>query len=431
MACRGGVGPDPQLWIQPGDIDLGSVDGSESSLPTETITLTNNGEGSIYLSLSGLEELAESGLVLEELAQTRLEISDSTSLALSLTADVEDWPVGLVELALTIGADGEMQYHRGCSGDEITPAGNPLETELWITVDFLCDEDGDGVRSEGCGGTDCDDTDAAIHGGSEEICDGLDNDCDGVIPEEELDLDGDGWSTCDGDCDDDESAVHPEGEEICDGLDNDCDPLTDEHEDLDSDGWSVCDGDCNDLDALQSPGLEEICDGLDNDCDGLIADSELDLDGDGWAACDGDCLDSDASVYPDSTELCDGLDQDCDGVVDEGFDQDGDGYRTCDDDCDDLNAAASPGTEEICDGIDNDCDAQVDEDDAIDASTWYTDADGDGYGDPDSATSSCSSLSGQVAQGGDCDDTDASISPAAEEVCNGLDDDCDGIIPSD
>ncbi len=117
------------------------------------------------------------------------------------------------------------------------------------------DADGDGYSDwEG----DCDDTDPQIHPGSPEHCDGVDNDCDGVIPEVELDEDGDGVSTCDGDCDDDDPAVHPGVVEDCNGIDDDCDgAMLPGEDDDDGDGWPVCAGDCDDLDPGVNPAATE------------------------------------------------------------------------------------------------------------------------------------------------------------------------------
>ena len=113
------------------------------------------------------------------------------------------------------------------------------------------------------------------------------------------------------------------------------------------------------------------------------------------------------------------------GVVD----GDGDGYGG-DVDCDDGNPAINPGAEELCDDIDNDCDGVTDEDDAVDAATWYADADSDSYGDAATSVVACAAPSGHVADASDCDDGDGGINPAAAEVCNGADDDCDGSIDS-
>ena len=232
-----------------------------------------------------------------------------------------------------------------------------------IIFGYPCwDADGDGVDS--CSG-DCDDLDADTYPGAPELCDGRDNDCDGVIPADEVDADGDGQMICEGDCDDDEPAVHAGEHELCDGLDNDCDPTTDELVDADGDGYSVCDGDCNDESAEMYPGAVEDCDWIDNDCDGLLPEDEQDMDGDGFAPCDGDCDDSDGDVNPlAEEEPYNDVDEDCDGV--ELWDVDGDGHDGGwpPDDCDDENASVYPGAHEFCDdGVDNDCDELVDLDD--------------------------------------------------------------------
>ena len=107
------------------------------------------------------------------------------------------------------------------------------------------------------------------------------------------------------------------------------------------------------------------------------------------------------------------------------------GYVTKNTDCDDSNARISPYGTEVCDSKDNDCDGTVDEDDAVDADTWYADDDSDGYGDAGTTTDACAAPSGYVANDDDCDDGSADISPAEDEVCNSVDDDCDGLVDDD
>ncbi len=77
-------------------------------------------------------------------------------------------------------------------------------------------------------GTDCNDTDPTIHPGASELCDGIDNDCDGIVPADEVDADGDGYMVCAGDCDDDDPNINPGATEICNGIDDDCDGEVDE-----------------------------------------------------------------------------------------------------------------------------------------------------------------------------------------------------------
>jgi len=117
--------------------------------------------------------------------------------------------------------------------------------------------------------------------------------------------------------------------EVCDGIDDDCDGAIDEDFDQDGDGWTTCNGDCDDTDASINPGATEVCNGIDDDCDGVVPLNEIDLDGDGVAACDGDCAPGDGSIGPNEPETCNGVDDDCDGAVDEGFDTDNDGVVDC------------------------------------------------------------------------------------------------------
>jgi len=110
-------------------------------------------------------------------------------------------------------------------------------------------------------------------------------------------------------------------------------------------------------------------------------------------------------------------------------DRDGDGYDSMTD-CNDFDASVGPDAVEVCNGIDDDCDGKIDDEDpSLDASTgltWFFDGDGDGYGA--TAVQACLQPAGTVAVGGDCEDGDAAVNPAATEVCNGIDDDCDGTV---
>ena len=109
----------------------------------------------------------------------------------------------------------------------------------------------------------------------------------------------------------------------------------------------------------------------------------------------------------------------------EGADADGDGHDA-EEDCDDGDASVHPGAEERCDEVDRDCDGDVHAG-AVDAETWYTDADGDDFGDDTTAVEACEAPDSAVAVGGDCDDSDASVHPEATEDCATVaDDDCDG-----
>ena len=109
----------------------------------------------------------------------------------------------------------------------------------------------------------------------------------------------------------------------------------------------------------------------------------------------------------------------------EFLDLDGDGFRPYDGDCDDADPTRFPDNEEECDGIDNDCDDEIDE--GVEG-IMYEDADGDGYGNPDSSISTCDETPDYVYDSSDCDDGNGAIHPDASEWCNDLDDDCNGLI---
>lgn len=94
-------------------------------------------------------------------------------------------------------------------------------------------------------------------------------------------------------------------------------------------------------------------------------------------------------------------------------------------DCDDNNHQIHPNAPEICNYQDDNCNQQTDEGVLL---TFYLDNDGDGFGDTLLDTLDCSSPQGYVAQGGDCNDTLASIHPGATEICNQIDDNCNGQI---
>ena len=312
-----------------------------------------------------------------------------------------------------------------------------------------------------------------------------------------LDLDGDGVSVVEGDCNDQDPAVHPGAEELCDGVNNDCDEEVDEGVgslwflDADEDGWGADEvsawscqqpagyvidgGDCEDGDPSRHPQASEVCNGLDDDCDGTedeevlptwYPDEDQDGYGDGSAegvpACeqpdgtvdnDFDCDDQDERRNALAPDICDEVDNDCDGELDEDpdrvwtLDSDQDGFGATGSevaacappqdhsfyggDCDDVDPSVSPAAQELCDGLDNDCDGQVDPTTSLDAPLWYQDSDGDGSGDAAVSAPACEQPLGWVSDADDCDDGDASIQPGATEYCDGVDNDCDAVIDED
>ncbi len=377
----------------------------------------------------------------------------------------------------------------------------------------LVDNDGDGQTEQG---GDCDDADPSVYDGAEEFQNGIDDDCDGEVDEGTDAYDDDGDCYCEdapcmgsvepacvtlvgGDCDDTNATIFPVASELCDSQDNDCDGQIDEDDavdapewfvDLDGDGYgnpanghASCiapfghvadDSDCNDTDAAVNPLGTEVCNGADDDCDGVADEGVestywLDSDGDGhgnparpqdacavptgYSMLDDDCDDADSAVSPSASEYCNGVDDDCDGTVDEDDaldaltwygDNDGDGYgylldtqQSCSamtgylstaTDCNDADAAVNPAAAEMCDGLDNNCDGLMDDSTAVDASTWYADTDGDGFGDPNNIVIDCWQSAGYLLNATDCNDANSGVHPGASEICNGSDDDCDALI---
>jgi len=168
--------------------------------------------------------------------------------------------------------------------------------------------------------------------------------------------------------------------------------------DTDGDGHApiFCGGDdCDDTDPNRYPGNLELCDDAahDEDCDPTtFGDRDADMDG-----------------YPDA-QCCN---------------LNALGERLCGSDCNDGAAEIHPTVADGCDGIDNDCDGRIDEDPTL---TFYRDVDGDGFGLTTETVTACSAPPGWAVSPGDCDDTTRAMNPSAPDTCNGIDDDCDGAV---
>ena len=314
-----------------------------------------------------------------------------------------------------------------------------------------------------------------LEGAMDESCDGTDNDCDGQVDE---DL---GWETCgkgacfhtQANCEGGQPAqcdpLAGATDEVCDGVDNDCDGSLDEDLGTSTCGVGIClhsvsnclGGVPQQCEPMEGAVLE-LCDGLDNDCNGKVDEGFADTDEDGDPDCvdddddgDGDpdildCGPVDPAIHHLATEICDGVDNNCAGGIDEQdaegcgiyfIDVDGDGHggelslclcgpqglydALVQDDCNDANPWIFPLATEFCDGVDNNCDEVVDEVGATGCAWYFTDADGDGYGSGDPNCTCDPPGPGWSVLTGDCDEEDTGIHPGAVELCDEKDNDCD------
>jgi len=373
-------------------------------------------------------------------------------------------------------ADGDgfdALLYGGEDCDDSRPSYNPDALEHWYDgrdQDCAGDDDYDADLDGTPWPEDCNDQDFGINpGASETWYDGIDQDCDG---RSDYDIDGDGYLATQyggSDCKDGDPEVHPGAPDSWyDCEDSNCDA---NDGDQDGDGYVPddygCDwtlfaahrglGDCWDdpsevpanFDAINGQpqptagdvypdARDAVYDGVDGDCAGR--GSEFDADGDG----------ADSASIPDRD---DNLGVDCDdadpAVIELTWyeDTDGDSYgdplastSQCtapstnsvmvSGDCDDTSPSVNPDGSEVCGGGDEDCDNSVDESTAVDAPSWYDDADDDGYGDPTTPQVSCDPPSAEsVSNGDDCDDANDSINPGKTELCDpsDIDEDCNGL----
>ena len=268
-----------------------------------------------------------------------------------------------------------------------------------------CDDDDDNDGDPDS--SDCQPLNPDINHNAQEICDGLDNNCDNNIDEGFPDSDQDGSADCI-DSDDDNDSI-PDDQDNCPLVNNpnqedfDQDGLGDACDDDDDNDGDPDSSDCGPYDPDMYNGHPEICDGKDNDCDGDSDEDFSDIDQDGLADCID--IDDDGDGIIDSEDNCplvpnpDQQDSDGDGIGDLcEQDTDGDGIE------DDLDN---------CPNIPNPDQQDYDNDGAGDP----CDDDDDNDGDPDST---------------DCDPLNGSIAHTRNEICNdGIDNDCDSFIDNE
>ncbi len=254
------------------------------------------------------------------------------------------------------------------------------DPDCLIGVDPDCDAkdgDGDGFNAS----VDCDDTDPDVYPGATEICDGDDNNCDGVVDEDADTL-----------CDD---GLFCNGMETCHGILG-CQSGTNINCSFnDIAEIATC---FNDPDNSEStwdyfPGFTSTCDenhdlctvgeiDLTHSCNVIECNAQCEIDDDCEdTECDilDGCYDGLYRNYVDTENSCIG-DCSCESnvclIYTEEEDSDNDGYSGTCGDCDDTNPDVSPIADEVCDLIDNDCDAEIDE-------GGVCDADNDGVPDMD------------------------------------------------
>ncbi|WP_375768218.1 putative metal-binding motif-containing protein [Archangium gephyra] len=374
---------------------------------------------------------------------------------------------------LTVTAEA---FETECTGtpvvttaDSVTVTrGNVAEKELKLAA---IDADLDGYVSPGNGGTDCDDASATRHPGAQELCNDRDDNCDGKKDESfEVGQLCDAPNGCKG-----AWTCNPQGARAC------VERPGQWRRDADNDGQGAKTGtavtsctqpagyvandfDCDDTNAQRYSGAPELCNTVDDNCDGTPDDGlALGADCTGAGSCAGKRVcGTDGGVLcnsPTPTVLYPDSDSDTYGAVDAGVTNCGPtrpGYVSNSTDCDDTRATVKPGAPEICDTLDNNCDGTQDEGYTLgtacspgyncpgatacatdggtrcafvtDPITYYPDEDLDTRGKADAGVLTCTPDAGYVDAGGDCDEGNPFTYAGAPELCDLVDNNCEGSV---
>jgi hypothetical protein len=341
---------------------------------------------------------------------------------------------------LTASSDGSSIQSQVTAIDVASPdngsSGTWSSNRITIGGPSCSDNDNDGYSPDGgsCGPLDCNDNDNAVHPAAQEVCDGLDNDCNGtaddITPQATTcgigECSSTGQTTCIGGVEGDTCTPGTPSAEVCDNLDNDCDGAIDENltrsttcgiGECASSGEETCTAGTwgNDTCSPGTPGTEgpdgnvTCTDTLDNDCDGTTDGGDSD--------CTPTCV---PTGVPET--VCNDVDDDCDGQVDEDFtptatscgvgECSSTGQTTCVGGVEGDTCTPGTPSAELCDNLDNDCDGVVDD---------FTRSTTCGVGE-------CGSTGVETCTAGVWGGDTCTPGAPSAELCDNLDNNCDGSI---